>query len=41
MQAVWSTIKSAVTQTVAGQITSTDAVAQIKKAADDAVAASK
>ena len=41
MQAVWGTIKSAVTQTVAGQITSADAVAQIKKAADDAVTAGK
>lgn len=41
MQAVWGTVKTAVTQTVAGQITSAEAIAQIKKAADDAVEASK
>jgi alpha-1,4-digalacturonate transport system substrate-binding protein len=41
MQAVWGTVKTAVTQTVAGQITSAEAVAQIKKAADEAVEASK
>jgi alpha-1,4-digalacturonate transport system substrate-binding protein len=39
MQAVWGTIKSAVTQAVAGQISSTVAVGQIKAAADAAVEA--
>jgi alpha-1,4-digalacturonate transport system substrate-binding protein len=41
MQAVWGTVKTAVTQTVAGQITSAEAIAQIKKAADEAVEAGK
>ncbi|MDS7595738.1 extracellular solute-binding protein [Agrobacterium tumefaciens] len=41
MQAVWGPIKNAVTQAVAGQITSAEAVAQIKKAADAAVEAAQ
>jgi alpha-1,4-digalacturonate transport system substrate-binding protein len=41
MQAVWGPIKTAVTQAVAGQISSAEAVAQIKKAADAAVEAAK
>ncbi|WP_086995865.1 ABC transporter substrate-binding protein [Rhizobium sullae] len=41
MQAVWGPIKSAVTQAVAGQITSAQAVAEIKKAADAAVEAAQ
>lgn len=41
MQAVWGPIKTAVTQAVAGQISSAEAVAQIHKAADAAVEAAK
>ncbi|GAA3070585.1 ABC transporter substrate-binding protein [Rhizobium viscosum] len=41
MQAVWGTVKTAVTQAVAGQITSAEAISQIKKAADASLEASK
>jgi alpha-1,4-digalacturonate transport system substrate-binding protein len=41
MQAVWGPIKTAVTQAVAGQITSAEAVAEIKKAAEAAVEAAQ
>lgn len=41
MQAVWGTVKTAVTQAVAGQVTSAEAISQIKKAADASLEASK
>jgi alpha-1,4-digalacturonate transport system substrate-binding protein len=41
MQAVWGPIKGAVTQAVAGQITSAEAVAEIRKAAEAAVEAAQ
>lgn len=41
MQAVWGTVKTAVTQAVAGQISSAEAISQIKKAADASLEAGK
>ena len=41
MQAVWGTVKTAVTQAVAGQISSAEAISQIKKAADASLEAAK
>jgi alpha-1,4-digalacturonate transport system substrate-binding protein len=41
MQAVWGAVKTAVTQAVAGQISSAEAISQIKKAADASLEAGK
>jgi alpha-1,4-digalacturonate transport system substrate-binding protein len=41
MQAVWGTVKTAVTQAVAGQISSAEAISQIRKAADASLEAAK